>query len=261
MSQFDYQEFYERNLPHIQPPEATLFITFRLEGSIPQSVLDQWLMEKKKLENIWKRLAAMSPSGVLPDPEAEAEDWLNFQRRWFMKFEDELHRETCGPVWLKQGRIAEIVAEALRHRDGKVYQLDAYCVMSNHVHTVFAPYLTEAQAREQAERVLFRRRGQPPPTQTDSLRYSGEDSVLAVIMQSLKGFTARKCNLALGRSGQFWQHESYDHVVRNQAEWERTIKYVLNNPVKAGLVEKWQDWKWSYCRSSALEDQSSLTQV
>ena len=251
MSQFEYQEFYERNLPHIQRPEGTLFITFRLEGSIPQSVIDQWLMEKRKLEAVWKRLTAMSPAGVLPAPEAEAEDWLKFQRRWFAKFEDELHRETCGPVWLKEDRIAEIVAKALQHRDGKVYQLDAYCVMSNHIHVVFAPFLTEAQAREMAESALFQRRGLIPPAQTDSLRNPGEESVLAVIMQSLKGYTARKCNVALGRSGQFWQHESFDHVVRDQGEWERTTHYVLNNPVKAGLVKKWQDWKWSYCRSSA----------
>ena len=46
------------------------------------------------------------------------------------------------------------------------------------------------------------------------------------------------------RSGVFWQDESYDHIVRDQAELERTIKYVLNNPVKAGLVDDWEKWKW-----------------
>lgn len=251
MSQFEYQEFYGRNLPHIQRPEGTLFITFRLEGSIPQAVIDQWLMEKRKLEAVWKRLNAMSAASVSPAPEVEAEDWLKFQRRWFAKFEDELHRETCGPVWLKEERIAGIVAEALRYRDGNVYRLDAYCVMANHVHAVVAPLLSERQARELAENALLRQRGLIPPAQTDSLRNPGEKSVLSVIMQSLKGYTARKCNLALGKSGQFWQHESFDHVVRDQAEWERTINYVLNNPVKARLVKEWQDWKWSYCRSSA----------
>ena len=39
MSQFDYKLFYERHLPHYQPPGATLFLTFRLADSIPPSVL------------------------------------------------------------------------------------------------------------------------------------------------------------------------------------------------------------------------------
>lgn len=67
-------------------------------------------------------------------------------------------------------------------------------------------------------------------------------------MQSLKGYTARKANCLLGRSGTFWQHESYDHVVRDPSEWRRIVNYVLNNPVKAGLVDTWEKWQWSYCR-------------
>jgi hypothetical protein len=180
VSQYEYKQFRKRNLSHIQPPEAILFITFRLDGSIPQAVLDQWLMEKRKLEAVWKRLAATAPPGVQPEAEAKAEDRLNQQRRWFMKFEDELHCETCGPVWLKEDRIAEIIIEALHHRDGKVYRLDAYCVMPNHVHVVFAPFLTEAQAQKLANRVLRRQQSDlMPTTQTDSLRNSGEDSVLS----------------------------------------------------------------------------------
>ncbi len=73
-------------------------------------------------------------------------------------------------------------------------------------------------------------------------------------MQSLKGYTARQGNLALGRRGAFWQHESFDHVVRDRAEFGRIINYVLNNPVKAGLVNHWQDWKWNYCRASLIDE-------
>jgi putative transposase len=46
----------------------------------------------------------------------------------------------------------------------------------------------------------------------------------------------------------FWQYESYDHFVRNDAQLERIIKYVLYNPVKAGLVDDRSHWKWSYCK-------------
>jgi hypothetical protein len=65
-------------------------------------------------------------------------------------------------------------------------------------------------------------------------------------LRLLKGSTARACNLVLKRSGPFWNHESYDHYVRNEQELERTIKYILNNPVKAELVEEWKDWQFTY---------------
>ena len=67
-------------------------------------------------------------------------------------------------------------------------------------------------------------------------------------MQSLKGYTAYKANRILGRTGQFWEEESYDHEVSNGAELDRIIRYVLDNPVKARLVTHWSQWKWSYCK-------------
>lgn len=254
MNQFEYRQRYHRNLPHIQPPEATLFVTFRLDGSIPKSALEQWLIEKKGLEMTLLRWAAISPPGTIPNPEEVAKEKLKFHRRWFKKFEDLLDGAVAGPLWLKEEQVAGIVDEALRHRDGDVYRLDAYCVMPNHVHAVFAPFLTEALAKELADRSIRRKREARKgflPADADEEKIN---VVLASIMQSLKGWTAHQCNLALGREGQFWQHESFDHVIRHQAEWERIVNYVVNNPVKAGLVENWQDWKWSYHRPPQDQD-------
>ncbi len=59
-----------------------------------------------------------------------------------------------------------------------------------------------------------------------------------------------KANKILNRKGAFWQHESYDHVVRDGNELERIINYVLHNPVRAGLVSSRDQWKWSYERNS-----------
>jgi REP element-mobilizing transposase RayT len=184
----------------------------------------------------------------VPDPAEVAEEKLKFHRRWFKKFEEVLDGAVTGPLWLKEGRVAEIVDEALRQRDGTVYRLDAYCVMPNHVHTVFAPFLTEARAKELADRASGQASQVAHPFLPADADENEIKAVLAAIMQSLKGWTARQCNLALARRGQFWQHESFDHVIRNQAEWERVVNYVVNNPVKAGLAERWQDWKWSYRR-------------
>jgi len=69
---------------------------------------------------------------------------------------------------------------------------------------------------------------------------------LAKYMHSLKGYTGKMANKILGRNGDFWQHESYDHVVWDQAELRRIVEYVLENPVKAGLVLDQGDWKWSF---------------
>ena len=82
----------------------------------------------------------------------------------------------------------------------------------------------------------------------EGLLFESDAPVLAEIMQSLKVYTARECNRALERKGQFWQHESYDHVIR-LGEYNRIITYTLNNPVKAGLAKEWKDWPWSYLHS------------
>lgn len=57
----------------------------------------------------------------------------------------------------------------------------------------------------------------------------------------IKGSTSRAANLILERSGAFWQHEKYDHLVRNDRELMNVIWYVVTNLVKAGLGN---DWHW-----------------
>ncbi len=143
-------------------------------------------------------------------------------RRRFRDLERCLDTAETGPLWLKDTRIAGLVADSIHYRAGGVYRLDAFCVMANHVHLVFAP-LPVAPASEDY--------------------YS-----LARILHSLKRHTARAANLLLNRHGEFWQHESFDHYVRHSDEHQRIVGYVLNNPVKAGLVSSWQDWSHSFCR-------------
>ena len=99
-----------------------------------------------------------------------------------------------------------------------MYRLWAYAVMLNHLHFVMAP----KQARV------------------------NETVPLRSIMKRLKGSTAREANLVLGRTGQpFWQQESFDHWARDGHELFRIINYIENNPVKAGCVDKPEDWPWS----------------
>ena len=69
---------------------------------------------------------------------------------------------------------------------------------------------------------------------------------MPVIMRWLKRRTGREANQILGRSGMpFWQDESFDHWVRSTEELRYLIEYVENNPLRAGLVEAKQQWRWS----------------
>ena len=43
----------------------------------------------------------------------------------------------------------------------------------------------------------------------------------------------------------FWQEESYDHLVRNQREFEKIRCYIEENPVRAGLVGDASQYRWS----------------
>jgi putative transposase len=210
-SQFAYKPFYEHRLPHYQPAGAVLFVTFRLAGSIPTAVLRELASEADRIE-------AMLQS-VRNPLDRQAQAYLE-QRRMFGKWDEALHASRSGPTWLREPDIARVVAEAMMVRDGRVYELHAYCVMPNHVHVIF--------------RVL---------TKADGPEYS-----LQSIMHSLKRYTAQQVNLLLGREGQFWQHESYDHVVRDEAERVRIVSYVLSNPEKAGLIAPGENWPWCYSR-------------
>ena len=241
MNRDGFKSFYHRNLPHIQTPGATFFVTFQLAGVIPQHILAQWRIEKLQFDKEKLRLLRLQndsePASTQHRHFEEKNKRLEWRRQWFRKFERTLDRAESGPVWLKEDRVAKEVVESLHYRDGKVYCLDAYCIMLNHVHVVFTPLAMQSSRTDivnSTENIA----------QAKDLSYNP----LSTIMQSLKGYTARKANHLLGRSGVFWQQESYDHVIRDASEWQRIITYVLNNPVKADLVDAWEKWQWSYCR-------------
>jgi REP element-mobilizing transposase RayT len=66
------------------------------------------------------------------------------------------------------------------------------------------------------------------------------------ITKSLKGITAKRANSMLGLTGtSFWQEESYDHLVRNDQEFEKIQNYIEENPVRAGLVRLALEYRWS----------------
>jgi REP element-mobilizing transposase RayT len=153
---------------------------------------------------------------------------LNNQRkRYFGKFDKLLDNPASGPLWLKNAPIAQVVLDAIKFRDGEKYELHAYCIMPNHVHMLFTITRTADSSSPNGVRTY----------------------IVSKILQDLKKFTASEANRILKRTGQFWHRESYDHVVRNHKEFNNILNYILQNPVRAGLVNDWTKWKWSYWKT------------
>jgi len=132
--------------------------------------------------------------------------------------EDRALDRSPGPQWLSDTRIARLVAHTLRAGENEKhwYELYAWAIMPNHVHVLLLPKVPLRQ-----------------------------------IMQWIKGRTARDANQLLGRMGEpFWKHESYDHWVRSEAQFNRIAAYIEMNPVSAGFVTKPEDWRWSSATAS-----------
>ena len=70
---------------------------------------------------------------------------------------------------------------------------------------------------------------------------------LSQIMRSLKGYTAKNINTLLERKGSFWQPQYHDHAVRKDEDLNEVVLYILQNPVRAGLVKDFHDYPYWHC--------------
>ena len=75
--------------------------------------------------------------------------------------------------------------------------------------------------------------------------YDG-DSLYSVaeIMQGIKSASAHSINRLLSRSGQVWQRESFDRVLRREESISAKVEYMIQNPVRAGLVQTATEYRW-----------------
>ena len=115
--------------------------------------------------------------------------------------------------WLGNPEIASIVWENLEWLRNRNWMIYAAILMPNHMH------------------LLMRNE-------------DGQTLELLHDLAQFKSYTARKANKALNRGGAFWAREDFDHWIRSREKFEGTVRYIANNPVKAGLTEHWSKWEW-----------------
>ena len=117
-----------------------------------------------------------------------------------------------GECFLKQAQIARMVQDSLLKFDNLRYNLHSWVIMPNHTHSLLTRF---------------------------------EDWELEQLMHSHKSYTAHEANKILNRTGQFWMTEYFDRYIRNAEHFRNTVRYIENNPVKAGLCAKPSDWPFS----------------
>jgi REP element-mobilizing transposase RayT len=117
-----------------------------------------------------------------------------------------------GECHLNNPVVANLVQSSLMFFDGERYKLSSWTVMPNHVHALITP---------------------------------AANNDLSKILQSLKSYSANEANKILSRHGKFWQQESFDRYIRNHEHFVSVIRYIENNPVKARLCKRPEDWPYS----------------
>lgn len=139
----------------------------------------------------------------------------------------QLDDKPYGECYLKKPEVAQIVKDKLHEFDGQFYKLMAYCIMPNHVHLLL-DYSVQLKNEDDNYIELWK------------------------VLKRIKGGTAVVIYRLVGRTGAFWQRDRYDRVMRNGEETENVINYILDNPLKAGLVNRREDFAHSYANDEVI---------
>ena len=208
-------------LPHFDGVSLIQSVTFRLADSVPSEVVDAW-----KRELCWEdTFHAESP---------EAREL----RQRIAAYEDSGH----GECHLRRREIASLVQDALLHFDGERYRLHVWCVMPNHVHVLVSTGVLPGSAG-----ILPAR----DANGAQDARAPGFRS-LGNIVHSWKSYTALQANRILGRHDvPFWQPDFFDRFIRDENHFHAAVAYIHDNPVKARLCARPEDWPWSSAHPGA----------
>lgn len=222
---------YHNRLPHIAPIGATFFVTFNQHDSLPAHITAEL---KIQLEAELSKIEKENPL----DKDLRI---AKVKKRFFGQREHLIDGSSYGSCHLKKPPVAQILIDKIMEYDGSLIEVDAFCIMPNHVHLLFSmqPQLINSA---------------PEITEASPQTYVQLDKVMHLI----KGGSSYLINKHLGLTGRFWAKDSYDHYIRNEAEWHRIIHYILQNPVKAGWVRYWEDWPFTMISEKALHQYRRL---
>lgn len=216
--------FYRNRLPHLTPVGGTFFITFRIKDAVPIGCL------QRLRQQYYETIGALDRGRLTDD--AYRKQLFQARHRYFRGYDEQLDTGQGSCCYFTDPSVCKIMLNHLYAQDGLLYELKAFCIMPNHVHLLIS---------------LANQLTDPKGYLLDEHQLQISYRPLSEIMRQLKGASAREINQHLGRRDSFWQKDSYDHYVRNERAYRNILYYILHNPVKAGLVQDWREYPYTYC--------------
>lgn len=134
-----------------------------------------------------------------------------------------------GSCILAQPKAAEIVIQAWKFFDHQRYDLIAYVVMPNHIHLLIKTF-HDWQLGELVK---------------SWKRYSTKEIRKLFVADSSFDEVPNSSINILSSNNAFWQREYWDRFIRDERHFHRCIRYIHENPSKAGLCNDPSQWKWS----------------
>jgi putative transposase len=192
-------KFYRRNLPHWLVADHSYFVTLRIKGTLPSTIVSEMQLQRK----------------LMCAEHMNEEGFSKLRREQFLKIERILDSLESDNRWLDDASVATMIIDNLSWLSGRGWKTYAAVVLSTHIH------------------LLLRNE-------------EGRSAELLNDLGQFKRHTAREANRMLGDEGAFWAREDFDHWIRTREKFEGTVRYIANNPVKAGRVKHWTDWPWTF---------------
>ena len=190
----------ERRLPHWTQAGVLCFVTWREADSLPGTALK--LLDRQIAELL--RAHDLDPSGDWKRQLSERDTRHRGNVQWrLFATRDKFLDHGYGECLLARPEMSAIVEDGLKKFDGVRYFLTDAVVMPNHVHFITA-FADESAFLKQC---------------TDWKRY-----------------TAREINRLAQRTGEFWQVDQFDHLIRSPQQFDFYRRYIAENPLRAGLA-------------------------
>ena len=155
---------------------------------------------------------------------------LKVRRKLFKTYEYMLEQTNGSSMILQQYPVARLLRQVIMEEHRKSMDVMAFSILPNHVHIV-----------------------------CEILQDFGDGNPWSDVTRRVKSQSARKINEYLKTSGAFWDSLNYEHPIFEDQTLLKVIRYVVANPVKLGIANVGNAWKWTYVKPEIQEVLSDIS--